>query len=371
VYYCRVRKKRHFDSTVFFATLALVIGGFLIFMSASLGLLAREGAQFSDIATNQFLLGVVGGLLALYVTSHIPYHFWKRYSFHCFVIAVVLTILVFVPSIGPELNGAHRWLDLRVITFQPSELLKIGYVLYLATHLSKRMRKDSSFVARTGPFILITLLVALILLLQPDTGTFIVIAATGGTMYFASGARWHDIGIIALVGLIGLSAIIMTRPYALDRIETYFNPSADPQGAGFQIQKSLTAVGSGELFGRGFGQSIQKFTTLPEPTSDSIFAVFAEEFGFIGAVILILGFLLFTLRSLSIAARAPDIFSGLTALGIAILISVQSFLNIGSMLAVFPLTGLPLIFISHGGTALFMALASVGILLNISRFARA
>ncbi len=363
-------RKKPFDATIFFSVVTLVIGGFLIFISASLGLLAREGYQFSDIATSQFVLGIVGGFIALYVTSHIPYRFWRQYSLYIFILASIATLLVFVPGVGLELNGARRWLDLGVTTFQPSELLKIAYVLYLASWLSKRRSKKLPFLQRVGPFLFTTGIVALLLLIQPDTGTFLVIAMTGGALYFASGAKFKDIAVLFLIGVIGLSGLIFSRDYAFDRVKTFINPTSDPLGSSFQVRQSLIAVGSGQIFGRGFGQSIQKFTHLPEPTSDSIFAVFAEEFGFIGGVILIFGFLVLALKSLSIASRAPDMFSGLVAVGIAILILVQSFLNIGSMLAVFPLTGLPLIFISHGGTALFMALASVGILLNISRFAK-
>ncbi|MEK7613892.1 MAG: putative peptidoglycan glycosyltransferase FtsW [Patescibacteria group bacterium] len=362
-------KKRAVDSYILFATLALVIGGFLIFLSASLGLLAREGAEFADIATSQLLLGIVGGLIALFVTSNIPYRFWKQYSFYIFILACVLCLLVFTP-LGIELNGARSWLDFGFTTFQPAEALKIGYVLYLATWLSQRRKANIPFLVRIGPFVAITSVVALLLLLQPDMGTFLVIGSAGGAMFFASGARFKDMGILALAGVIALSGFIVTHPHALDRIQTFLDPAKDPQGAGYQIQKSLIAVGSGQVLGRGFGQSIQKFTTLPEPTSDSIFAVFAEEFGFVGSVVLVLGFLTFALRSLFIAARTPDLFSGLVVVGIAILISVQSFLNIGAMLAVFPLSGLPLIFISHGGSALAMALASVGIMLQISRYAR-
>ena len=366
-----MKKKHSFDSIIFFSVLTLVVGGFLVFMSASLGLLTRDGAQFSDIASSQFLLGVVGGFLALYTTSHIPYRLWKHYALYMFIAASAITLLVFIPGIGIELNGAQRWLDLGFTTFQPAELLKIAYVLYLAVWLSRKKSRKNPFIYRVAPFSIITAFVAALLLLQPDTGTFLVIVAAGGAMYFASGARWKDIAVIALVGALALGIVIIQRPYALDRIETFINPNADPQGSSYQIKQSLFAVGSGQILGRGFGQSVQKFNFLPEPTSDSIFAVFAEEFGFVGSVTLIIGFLLFALRGLWVAARAPDMFGGLVAVGIAILILVQSFLNIASMLAVFPLTGLPLIFISHGGSALFMALASVGILLNISRSMRA
>lgn len=365
-----MRKKRTVDGILLFTTLVLVVGGFLIFLSASLGLLARDGAEFSDIALSQFVLGVVGGLSALFLTSNIPYRFWRQYSFHVFVAASVLCLLLFTP-LGIELNGARSWLDFGVTTFQPAEALKIGYVLYLATWLSRRPAKDAPLWARMGPFVIITAIVAVLLIVQPDFGTFMVIAATGAALFFISGAKIQDMALLIIVGMVFAGLFIGTHPHARERINTFLKPLEDPQGAGYQIGKSLTAVGSGELLGRGFGQGIQKFTTLPEPTSDSIFAVYAEEVGFIGSVVLIVGFLIFILRSLSIAARAPDVFAGLTVSGIALLIGIQSFLNIGAMLAVFPLSGLPLIFVSHGGSALFMALAMVGIMLNISRFARA
>lgn len=363
-------KTKAFDSIIFFSTVALVVGGFLIFMSASLGLLAKDGIQFTDIAGTQFTLGIVGGFIALYITSHIPYRFWRQYSLYFFIISLLLTALVFVPGIGLELNGARRWLDFGFLTVQPAELLKIAYVLYLATWLSGQKTKLKKILHGLVPFLIITGLAASILLLQPDTGTFLVLASAGGIMFIASGAKIRDILILVLIAIIGLGIIVAVRPYVLDRITTFFDPSNDPLGSSYQVRQSLIAVGSGQLVGRGFGQSVQKFNYLPEPTSDSIFAVFAEEFGFLGGVILIVAFMVFALRSLYIAARAPDIFGGLAAVGIAILVTAQSFLNIGSMLAVFPLTGLPLIFISHGGTALLTALASVGILLNISRFKR-
>lgn len=365
-----MRKKRPFDPVVFTSVVALVIGGFLIFMSASLGLLVQDGARFSDIALSQFLFGIVGGFLALYVTSHIPYRLWRHYGLYLFIAAVIIMLLVFVPGIGLELNGARRWLDLGVTTFQPAELLKIAYVLYLGAWLSQRRAKKKRFLARVAPFSIITAVAAALLLTQPDTGTFLVIAAAGGAMYFASGSKWRDLGVLALAGIIALSGIVFSRDYALSRLKTFIDPAADPLGSSYQIQQSLIAVGSGGAIGRGFGQSVQKFNYLPEPTSDSIFAVFAEEFGFLGSMLLVFGFMVFGLRSLWLAARAPDMYGGLVTVGIAILITAQSFLNIASMLAVFPLTGLPLIFISHGGSALFMSLASVGILLNISRFKR-
>lgn len=360
---------RPFDKILFLTVAALVVGGFLIFMSASLGLLARDGAQFSDVALGQFLLGVVGGAAALFVASLIPYRLYRTYAIYLFGIAVIVTFLVFVPHIGLYLNGAHRWIDLRVTTFQPAEILKITYVLFLAAWLARKEGKRT-MLERLIPFGAITGIVAIILLAQPDTGTFLTIAAAGGAMFVASGAKVKDLAVIVLLGAMALGSLVAVRPYLLERIETFFDPASDPLGSSYQVQQSLLAVGSGQLFGRGFGQSVQKFNYLPEPIGDSIFAVYAEEFGFVGGIILIGAFLLFGLRGLWIAARAPDQYGGLVAVGIVILVMAQSYLNIGSMLGVFPLTGLPLIFISHGGTALFMSLASVGILLNISRARR-
>lgn len=361
-------KRRPFDRFIFASVAALVLGGFLIFMSASLGLLARNGAQFSDVAVSQFSLGLVGGMIALIIVSLIPYRLYKKYALYLYILAILATLLVFVPGIGLEFNGARRWLDLGITTFQPVELLKIGYVLYLSAWLSGRRGKTLHRpLEGVVPFGIITGIVAIILLLQPDTGSFLVIAAAGFAMFLAAGATAKDIAILALVGILALGGLVFMRPYLLDRITTFVNPETDPLGSSYQIQQSLIAVGSGQFFGRGFGQSVQKFNYLPEPTSDSIFAVYAEEFGFLGSIILIFAFLLFALRGLWVAARAPDVFGGLVAVGIVILIVAQSFLNIGSMLAIVPLTGLPLIFISHGGSALLLSLASVGILLNISR----
>lgn len=358
------------DGILLFATAILVVGGLFIFLSASLGLLARDGAQFSDVATSQIVLGLGGGFIAMLIALSVPYRLWRRYALFLFIASIFLTLLVFAPGIGLELKGAHRWLQLGPFTFQPSEALKIGYVLYLAVWLSAVKRKIGNPLLGLFPFGVITAITGGVLLFQPDTDTFLIIAAAGMAMFFAAGAKWRDLGIILLIGILSLGIVVSQRPYLLDRITTFIDPSSDPQGASYQIQQSLLAIGAGELTGRGFGQSIQKFGKLPEPISDSIFSVFAEEFGFIGALALILAFLIFALRGLWIAARAPDLFGGLIAIGIVSLIIVQSFMNIAAMLGLFPLSGLPLPFVSHGGSALFIALGMVGLLMSVSRSVR-
>jgi cell division protein FtsW len=357
------------DGILLFAVTVLVVGGLFVFLSASLGLLARDGAQYSDVAISQIVLGLGGGFLAMLVTLSVPYKFWRKYSLYIFIAALGLTLLVFTP-LGLELNGARRWLLIGPFTFQSAEALKIAYILYLATWLSAAKRKIGEPLLGIIPFLTITGITGVILLLQPDTDTFLIIAASGLAMFFASGAKIRDIAIIVLLAVLALGGLILTRPYLLDRVETFLDPSSDPQGSSYQIQQSLLAIGAGELTGRGFGQSIQKFGKLPEPISDSIFSVFAEEFGFIGSVALIIAFLTFALRGLWIAARAPDFYGGLLAVGIVTLIAVQAFLNIGAMLGLLPLSGLPLPFVSHGGSALLIALAMVGLLMSVSRSVR-
>jgi len=356
---------------ILFGTIAfLVVAGIFIFLSASLGLFAQGKTQFSDVAVSQLVLGLGGGLIALVIGLTVHYRVWRKLSYAMFVAALLLTAAVFIPGIGLELNGAQRWLAVGSFTVQPSEFLKIAYILAVAAWFSGAKSKLRELRFGLIPFGIVTTLVGIVLLLQPDTDTFLIIAASGTAMFFAAGARWRDIGIIVLVCILGLGILLSTRDYLTRRLTTFLDPASDPQGASYQIQQSLMAIGAGEMFGRGFGKSIQKFGKLPEPTSDSIFSVFAEEFGFVGSVTLVSAFLLFALRGLWVAARAPDLYGALIATGIVVLITSESFLNIGAMLGLVPLSGLPLVFISHGGTALLTSLGAAGILLSVSKSIR-
>ncbi|MDO8590759.1 MAG: putative peptidoglycan glycosyltransferase FtsW [bacterium] len=345
----------------------LIVSGLFIFTSASLGLLARNGASFSSVAFSQFSAVLIGCLLA-FLISKIHYTFWRRWSFYILLFSIFLTLLVFVPKIGLEFGGGRRWIALGSITFQPAELLKIAFVIYTAAWLASAKEKITTFKGGILPVIVLLAIVGVILLKQPDTDTFVSIILAALGMFIVAGGRLRHMFIICTIFLLGLVALVYTRPYLMQRFTTFLNPAGDPLGAGYQIQQSLIAIGSGKIFGRGFGQSIQKFSYLPEPIGDSIFAVAAEEFGFIGGAFLISLFLFFTLRGFRIATRAPDMFGGLLAVGIVILIVSGSFMNIASMLGVIPLSGLPLLFVSHGGTAMVITLAEIGILLNVSRF---
>ena len=350
--------------------LVLVLFGLLIFLSASLGLLTRDVGGLSGIAGKQVGIGIGLGGIALLFFSRFSYKKLRPGAPYFFGLTLALTALVFVPHIGFATGGAYRWINLRILMFQPSEILKLGYVLYLAYALSQLKETDSVWSGGMIPFIAATGAVALILLKQPDTGTFMVFFFTGLAMFLCAGMSWKQFGTIVLIALLGLGGLAYARPYVRDRFMTFIHPAHDSLGTSYQIQQALIAVGSGEGTGRGFGQSIQKFTYLPEPIGDSIFAVAAEEFGFIGSLLIILLFIAFTLRGLKIGLKAPDQFSSLLVIGIVIHIVSQSIINISSMLGLIPLTGVPLMFVSQGGTALLIGLCEIGMVLNISRYAK-
>lgn len=352
---------------VFLASIVALTGvGFVVFTSASLGLLTRTGATFESVNLYQFI-GLCLGVCFFFFASKIPFTFWKRYSFYIFIGVIILNLLVFVPGVALHHNGASRWINLHFITFQPSEFLKIAFVIYFAAWLSGVKEKVKTFWMGAFPFIVISALVGGILLAQSDTDALVVILSSGLVMFFTAGGKWKHIGLLFLIGVISIGIIAAVRPYARDRIMSFVNPGHDLQGSSYQIDQSLIAIGSGKTFGRGFGQSVQKFNYLPEPIGDSIFAVAAEEFGFVGSLFLIGLYVFFGFKSLRIAGRSPDTFSGLVVVGIAILIVIESFMNIAAMLGLIPLSGQPLLFVSHGGTALIIMLGAAGIIANISR----
>lgn len=362
------RAPKSFDSTLAILVFILVVGGFFIFSSASLGLLARGGASFSSVAFSQFFFGIVGGGIAMLVMSNIYYRNWRQYAFYIFIATALFTLAVFIPGLGMEHGGATRWLDLGFTTIQPSELLKIGFVIYVATLLSGTHQQIDTWRYGVLPFVSVIGVTALIVLSLPDTDSFMLMAIAGAAMFVTAGAKWKHILLMGLAGIILLAIVALVRPYVMDRIMTFVNPSSDLLGSGYQLQQSMIAVGSGGFFGRGYGQSIQKFEYLPEPIGDSIFAVYAEEFGFVGSFVLILILASFTFRGYKIATESTDLFGMLLVVGFMTLIVTQAFLNIGAMIGIIPLAGLPLPFISHGGTALLTNLAALGIVLNVSKY---
>ncbi len=346
----------------------LLFVGVAIFISASLGILAKNQQTFYSVLFSQLVLGLGLGLALMYVCLKINYKFWRNYSFLIFLGSIILTSLVFVPSLGWSHGGATRWIDVGFARFQPVEFLKFGFVIYFAAWLSWVKHRVQDFRFGILPFGIMIAIIAVILFKQPDTKSFILIVVTGVCMLFISGVPMKYIFGVGFGFAIVLATLIYFTPYLQERVQTFINPARDSKGASYQIQQSLIALGSGGIFGRGFGQSVQKFSYLPEPQGDSIYAVLGEELGFAGAFAVIFLYILFLLRGFRIANRAPDLFSGLMVSGIVILITVQSFMHIASITGVFPLTGVPLVFMSHGGTSLMIYLMAIGIVLNISKF---
>jgi len=359
------------DRMFFMLVLAIVLAGLAIFSSAALGLLARESSSVSKDIMLQAGLGFGLGFLALLIARSVPLSQIKRFAPYIYGAAILFTAIVFVPGIGLHLNGATRWISLGFTTVQPSEFLKIGFVLALAWWLTPRARQLSSYKSGLLPFVVMLAIPTALLLAQPNTSTALLIIVTGAVMYFAAGAPWRDFGILALTALIGLGIIAMVRPYVLERVKTFIDPSANSLSSGYQIQQSLIAIGSGGLLGRGFGQSVEKFNYLPEPAGDSVFAVFAEETGFLGAIFLLALFVALAARGIVIAGDSRDLFGGLVALGFSFIIIFQVFINMCAMLGIIPLTGLPLPFVSHGGTALMAILIMCGLILNVAAHRKA
>lgn len=363
----KIQKPQQFDKYFFFIVLIISVIGLLAFVSASLGVLARDESKFYGVLVNQIVFGFIGGFAALWIATRIPYHFWRKNAFFIFLGTILLTLAVFTP-LGFEHGGAKRWVSIGGFSFQPAEILKIGFVIYFSAWLAWTRKKQEEFKYRVVPLLVMLGIIAATLLKQPDTKSLVLITSAALAMLFVSGVAWKKIFGIFIGGVVLIALLALMRPYLMNRIKTFIDPSRDSQGSSWQLQQSLIAIGNGGFFGRGLGQSVQKFNYLPEPQGDSIFAVIGEEFGFIGSTLLVIMYVFLAIRGLKIAENASDTFGKYLVIGLTTLLTAQSFLNILSLVGLFPLTGVPLVFVSHGGTALLIALASAGIILNVSRY---
>ena len=365
------KKNKTIDYWLLLITSILIVFGIVFLASASS---YSSEKYFGDpfYLINHQLINLGIGIIAFFLCLKITLRFFKKWFFYIFLINLLLMLLVFVPGIGMSLGNSARWLSIKGISIQPSEFLKLSFILYLATWLSNQ-KKDREIVFKKNKnttlfvFLCIIFLIIGILYFQSDLSTSLLIVATGGLMYFASKYPfWHNIAILSCITLGGY-IFSKISPYRISRILVFLNPGTDPLGAGYQIEQAKIAVGSGGITGVGLGMSQQRFGLLPQPISDSIFAIIAEEAGFIGATILVILFLLFAWRGFKIAREGSSDFLQLISTGITSWIFIQSLLNIGSIIGLIPLTGIPLPFISYGGSALISELAGVGILLNISK----
>jgi cell division protein FtsW len=355
------------DTILFSTIILLLVSGLIIFGSASLGVLAVNEVKFFSILKSQLVFALIGGGIALCIGIYVPYMLYARYAVPLFIAGVIATVLVFVPGLSRYHGGAHRWIDVGPLSLQPSELLKFAFVAFVAYWCTKYRNHFKDIKYGFFAYFLALSLVTIVLLAQPDFGTYLVIMGASFITYFVGGARKQHIKYLVICGIVGFICLIMVRPYMLERVKTFFNHSHDVRGSSWQLNQSLIALGSGGLTGRGLGQSVQKFNYLPEPIGDSVFAVLGEELGFLGAVYLIFLYAIVSIRGYVIAKLAGDQFGRLLATGIVSILLIQTTLNIGSMLGILPLTGVPLPLVSHGGTALMAALFELGVLLNISK----
>ncbi|MBI4090105.1 MAG: putative lipid II flippase FtsW [Candidatus Kerfeldbacteria bacterium] len=363
------RTARPIDTTLLLIVAAILVFGLIALSSASTVVAYQEYGDSTYFLKRQ-LLSVLIGILVFSVAVRIDYRQWRAVAFPLLVLSIGLLVAVFVPGLGRELLGAKRWIQIGSVFFQPAELVKLMFLVYLAGWLSERGHRIHDRAYGLWPFLAILSTITLLIISQPDIGTMTIIALIALSSYFVAGAPLRDIAMIGVFAVAAFAVLIKTAGYRVNRFLVFLNPQLDPQGIGYHINQALLAIGSGGLFGLGLGHSRQKFDYLPEAASDSIFAIVAEELGFIVVVGLLALFVAFVLRGYRVARHAPDEFGRILAAGITTWFGFQAFINIGALTGVLPLTGIPLPFVSYGGTALITSCAAIGVLANISRYAR-
>lgn len=355
------------DFVIFTTVLAMLLIGVVMVYSAS-AVSAYVNFHDSYYFLKRQLVWVMLGLTAMVMAMNIHYHTWRKLALPLLAVMLVLLVLVLVPGLGKVVNGARRWLGFGSLYLQPSEIAKLGMVLFTAHSLAWRHNQITSFTKGLLPHLSLLLAVFALILAEPDLGTALSIAGTVFLLLFAAGAQLKHLFALGTVGVVGIIATIIVEPYRLKRLFAFSNPWADPLNTGYHIIQSLYALGSGGLFGVGLGRSREKFLYLPEPHTDFIFSIIGEELGFIGTVTIMVLFFLFAWRGFRIAMLAPDTYGSILAVGLTSMIVLQALMNIAVVTASMPVTGIPLPFISFGGSALIFTLAGVGILLNISRY---
>lgn len=349
--------------------------GFAFFLVFGLAMLTSASSavgheKFNDsyfFIKRQLLFGVLPGLILFFFFAKFDYQRLKKLGGWIFALSIILLLLVFIPGIGSN-YGTHAksWLTVFGYSFQPAEFAKLGLVVFLSFLIS-RSRNLDDFKTGFLPALCIGMIPVLLVIAQPDIGTVaILFAILFGLLFVGRANIWHII-VLALCGVIALGVMVWVAPYRTARLTVFLHPELDPQGIGYHTNLAFLTIGSGGIFGKGFGRSLQKFQYLPEVSADSIYAVIAEEMGFIFAVGLVALLLFIAWRGILIAKKSPDEFGRLLVSGIIIWLITQSFLNIGAMAGVVPLTGVPLPFVSYGGTALMTAVAAVGIIVNVSK----
>jgi len=327
--------------------------------------------QFHDtyyFVKGQILKGLIPGLIAFLILAKVNYHRLEKISWPIYLIVIILQILIFIPGFGLIVNGARSWVKLGPLSFEPSEFAKMAIILIAATLLSDGKRDFYNWKTGILPVIAVLLPSLFLIMAQPDIGTLSILVVILFTMMYVSKIPRSSLLIIGLVGLLAFVSLMVVAPYRVKRLTTFLHPELDPKGIGYQVNQSFLAIGSGGFWGLGLGQSRQKFQYLPEVSTDSIYPIVCEEMGFMVAGGLVILILLVAWRGLLIARESQDEYGKLLTTGIVIWLVWQSFLNICAAVGLLPLTGVPLPFVSHGGSALFTALAGAGIVANVSKF---
>ena len=358
------------DKSLLWSVLILVgFGLVMLFSASSVVSYSRYGNTYHYFIRQFF--SVLLSLVAFYVVSRIDYRVLKKFAVFFLFFSIVLLILVFVPGLRSDYGTARSWINIFGYSFQPSELVKLSFLIYLATWLEAKKGELGSFSSGILPFLVILGVISGLMLAQPDFGTLFIIALSSVAVFFTGGGKISHIFLAGLLACLGVFLMFsMKSSYQSDRFKCLQDPSYSAQDKCYQINQSLIAVGSGGWFGRGIGQSRQKFMYLPEVWGDSIFPIMAEELGFVFSTLLILLYLFIFYRGLLIARAAPDIYGSTLAIGIIVWLSVQTFLNIGGMINLIPMTGVPLPFISAGGSAILSNMIAMGILISISKQTR-
>ncbi|NLN64031.1 MAG: putative lipid II flippase FtsW [Clostridiaceae bacterium] len=361
-------KRRDFDFWIFITVLLLLSLGVCMVYSASSYYAGREFGNKEYFLVRQLLWATIG-VIAMLIVSRLDYKRLAQFSPILLLISIILLVLVRIPGIGSYRNGAYRWFDFGFASFQPSEMAKLSIILFFSFTLSKKTNVLQSFFKGLFPYLLVIGVIDVLLIMQPHYSGTILVTAVAIIILFCAGAKiWHFI-LLAIPVIPAGIYLILTEEYRLERLMTFLDPFSDPTDSGYQIVNSLYAIGSGGLFGKGIGQSVQKNLYIPEPHTDFIFSILAEELGFIGAVTVLLLFLVLIWRGIRVAMHSQDNLGSLLAVGITSLIAVQVIINIAVVTASLPVTGMPLPFFTSGGSSLAFLLVGIGILLNVSRSA--
>ncbi|MFZ3588017.1 stage V sporulation protein E [Bacillus sp. DJP31] len=362
-------KKSTPDFLLVVITLMLLAVGMIMVYSASAAWATFKFEDSFFFAKRQLLFAGLG-IIAMFLIMNIDYWTWRTWAKIVLIICFGLLVLVLIPGVGLTRGGATSWIGIGAFSIQPSEFMKLAMIAFLAKYLSENQKKITSFRKGLVPSLSLVFLAFGMIMIQPDLGTGTVMVGTCMVMIFVAGGRISHFVGLGLIGVAGFVALILSAPYRIKRITSFLDPWQDPTDSGFQIIQSLYAIGPGGLLGLGLGKSRQKFFYLPEPQTDFIFAILAEELGFIGGSLVILLFALLLWRGVRIALGAPDLFGSFLAIGIISMIAIQVIINIGVVIGLMPVTGITLPFLSYGGSSLTLMLMAVGVLLNISRYAR-